>query len=287
VSSVELCEYNRCEGMILLSEVSRRRIRSINKLLKVGRLEVALVLRVDEAKGYIDLSKRRVTPEDAQSTMARYTSSKAVHQIMRHVAEVTGASFPQLCEQITWPLYAKWGHAIAAFQAAIHNPDKALEGIEITPEVRKSLLLDIGRRLTPQPIRFRADVEVTAYTYEGVNALRTALLAGEACSTETVKVNVKLVAPPLYVVLCTSLDRDEGIRLLEVAVEAISNKIKELGGNITVKVAPRIVSAHDDTNLASLMELLAKKNEEKDGDDDSEGGDDDDDDDDDDDEGDD
>jgi len=46
-------------GMILLSELSRRRIRSINKLIRVGKQEVCMVLRVDREKGYIDLSKRR------------------------------------------------------------------------------------------------------------------------------------------------------------------------------------------------------------------------------------
>ena len=77
---VSLLEYNGIEGMILLSELSRRRIRSITKLIKVqlckllswtslpalnslayfqvGRQEPVMVLRVDKEKGYIDLSKR-------------------------------------------------------------------------------------------------------------------------------------------------------------------------------------------------------------------------------------
>ena len=48
---VSLLEYNNIEGMILLSELSRRRIRSIPKLIRVGRNEVVVVLRVDEEKG--------------------------------------------------------------------------------------------------------------------------------------------------------------------------------------------------------------------------------------------
>lgn len=47
---VVLLEYNDIEGMILLSELSRRRIRSINKLIRVNRNEVAMVLRVDKEK---------------------------------------------------------------------------------------------------------------------------------------------------------------------------------------------------------------------------------------------
>lgn len=69
--------------MILLSELSRRRIRSIQKLIRVGRNEVVVVLRVDKEKGYIDLSKRRVSPEDIIKCDERYNKSKVVHSIMR------------------------------------------------------------------------------------------------------------------------------------------------------------------------------------------------------------
>lgn len=44
-------EYDNIEGMILLSELSRRRIRSIQKLIRVGRNEVVVVMRVDKEKG--------------------------------------------------------------------------------------------------------------------------------------------------------------------------------------------------------------------------------------------
>ncbi len=42
------------------------------------------MLRVDKEKGYIDLSKRRVSPEDIIRCEEKYNKSKAVHSIMRH-----------------------------------------------------------------------------------------------------------------------------------------------------------------------------------------------------------
>lgn len=84
---VSLLEYNNIEGMILLSELSRRRIRSISSLIRVGRQEPVTVVRVDKQKGYIDLSKRRVSEEEAAACEERYNKSKMVHSIMRHVAE--------------------------------------------------------------------------------------------------------------------------------------------------------------------------------------------------------
>jgi translation initiation factor 2 subunit 1 len=128
---VKLLEYDNIEGMILLSELSRRRIRSINKLIRVGRNEVVVVLRVDQEKGmstnyykthvegYIDLSKRRVSPEDVVKCEERFNKSKAVHSIMRHVAERTNVPLEELYTSIGWPLYRKYGHAYDAFKIAI------------------------------------------------------------------------------------------------------------------------------------------------------------------------
>lgn len=51
---VTLSEYDGKEGMILLSELSRRRIRSVNKLIRVGRSECVVVIRVDKDKGFFN-----------------------------------------------------------------------------------------------------------------------------------------------------------------------------------------------------------------------------------------
>lgn len=135
---VKLLEYDNIDGMILLSELSRRRIRSIQKLIRVGRNEVVVVLRVDKEKGYIDLSKRRVSREDIIKCDERYNKSKVVHSIMRQyvghndavqtpatadnvssVAEKTQTPLEELYESITWPLNRKYGHAIDAFKLSI------------------------------------------------------------------------------------------------------------------------------------------------------------------------
>jgi translation initiation factor 2 subunit 1 len=69
--------------------------------------------------GYIDLSKRRVSPEDMVKCEERYNKSKTVHLIMRHVAEKTQTPIETLYESIAWPLNKKYGHAIDAFKLSI------------------------------------------------------------------------------------------------------------------------------------------------------------------------
>ena len=59
-------------------------------MIRVGRTEPVVVIRVDKDKGYIDLSKRRVSKEDIERCTEKYSKAKAVNSIVRHVAEILG-----------------------------------------------------------------------------------------------------------------------------------------------------------------------------------------------------
>ncbi len=82
----------------------------------------------------------------------------------------------------------------------------------------------------------RADLSVSCFAYNGIDAIKSALRAGEAFSTEEVPIKVRLVAPPLYVMSTTSTDKVAAIELMEKAVEAIGEKIAEEKGELIVKM---------------------------------------------------
>jgi translation initiation factor 2 subunit 1 len=320
---VSLLEYGGIEGMILLSELSRRRIRSVQKLIKVGRQEPVMVLRVDKEKGYIDLSKRRVSPEDVAVSRAigvyrdwpaerpacpawrapppsprspaapaaaraarppqkceeRFAKSKLVHSIMRHVAETSGADLEALYTQVTWPLYKLYGHAHDAFRAMITDAeaeavfkrlqDEVHGGADIpvlSASVKDGILKNVRRRLTPQPLKIRADVEMTCFNYDGVEHIKTAMRAAAACGTEECEVKVKLVAPPLYVLTTQALDKAVGVEVLTGAVDACKASIEANKGNMRVKEAARAVSEREERALQEELEAAEKANLEVAGD---------------------
>mmetsp|Transcript_28273 Transcript_28273/g.59454 ORF Transcript_28273/g.59454 Transcript_28273/m.59454 type:complete len:342 (-) Transcript_28273:158-1183(-) len=270
---VSLLEYNNIEGLILLSELSRRRIRSINKLIRVGRNEVAMVLRVDKEKGYIDLSKRRVSPEDVAACEDKFNKAKAVHGVLRHLAERRKFHLEDLYERIAWPLYEKYGHAYDAFKIALADesapvgvPEDPFTSLDVPPDVIEELKLYIRRRLAPQPIKIRADVEVSCFTYDGIDAIREALFAGIAVGTENSPIKIRLIAPPIYVLSTMTLEKEAGIALLQKAIDVILDKISAKGGKMDVKMAPKAVSLKEETELQAMMERLELENREVEGD---------------------
>ncbi|CAD6588846.1 MAG: hypothetical protein TREMPRED_005169 [Tremellales sp. Tagirdzhanova-0007] len=267
---VTLLEYDGVEGMILLSELSRRRIRSVQKLVREGRNEVVVVMRVDPDKGYIDLSKRRVSAEEVSKCGETYEKGKAVDSILTQVAKKCNVPTELLYEKIAWPLHKQYDHSYEAFKLSITDPERVFSPLSLEPEILAELRANIARRLTPKPVKVRADIEVKCFSYAGIEAIRKALQAGEAKSTEEVPIKVRLVAPPLYVMTTTSTDKVMAMQLMEKAVEAIGEKIGEERGELVIKMKPTIVSETDDAELKALMEKIERSNMDVAGDDDSE-----------------
>ena len=74
------------------------------------------------------------------------------------------------------------------FKQAVDDPT-ILAKLDITDEQRDMLLKTICQRLTPQAQKLRSEMEVTCYSYEGVDAIKAALRKGLEHSTEQVPVS--------------------------------------------------------------------------------------------------
>lgn len=70
---------------------------------------------------------------------------------------------------------------------------------------------------------------------------------------EECPVQMKLVAPPLYVLTTQTLDKVKGIQVLNDAIGQAEESIKTHKGSFKVKEAPRTVSERDDFLLQSKV----------------------------------
>lgn len=83
--------------------------------------------------------------------------------------------------------------------------------------------------------------------------MQDAMRAAGKSGTEDCPVQMKLVAPPLYVLTTQTLDKNKGIQVLNEAIEKAEQTIKSHKGNFKVKEAPRTVSERDDLLLQSKV----------------------------------
>eukprot|EP00099_Drosophila_melanogaster_P011018 NP_001285329.1 eukaryotic translation initiation factor 2 subunit alpha, isoform B [Drosophila melanogaster] len=275
---VHLLEYNNIEGMILLSELSRRRIRSINKLIRVGKTEPVVVIRVDKEKGYIDLSKRRVSPEDVEKCTERFAKAKAINSLLRHVADILGfegnEKLEDLYQKTAWHFEKKYNNKTVAydiFKQSVTDPT-VFDECNLEPETKEVLLSNIKRKLVSPTVKIRADIECSCYGYEGIDAVKASLTKGLELSTEELPIRINLIAPPLYVMTTSTTKKTDGLKALEVAIEHIRAKTSEYDGEFKVIMAPKLVTAIDEADLARRLERAEAENAQVAGDDDEEDG---------------
>jgi len=223
-------------------------------------------------EGYIDLSKRRVSAEEIIKAEDRFNKSKAVHSIIRHVSELCRIKMIDLYESFGWDLYRKYGHAYDAFKLCVSEGDKVLLPYKLSDQVKDALVKQIKRRMTPQAVKIRADIEVNCFSYDGIDAIKAGLQAGEQQSVEGIDVKIKLVAPPLYVIMTSCLDKERGIEVLNSAIQAITKTVVARGGSVHVKAQARAVSERDDHLLDKMMEVATRQQAQIAGDDDTEEG---------------
>lgn len=82
-------------------------------------------------------------------------------------------------------------------------------------------------------------------------------------------VQINLIAPPLYVMTTTTMERTEGLELLNRAIAKVEQTIKAAGGVFNVQNAPKVVTDMDELELEKQLKSLEEENREVDGDDDN------------------
>lgn len=66
-----------------------------------------------------------------------------------------------------------------------------MDACDIDKTTKEMLLQDIRHRLMPVAAKIRADFEVSCFAYEGIDAVRRALQAGLALSTDELPFKVR------------------------------------------------------------------------------------------------
>lgn len=59
----------------------------MGKFIRIGRSEALQVIRMDKEKGYIDLSRKQVTPKEAKACEANFHKGSDVRSIVCRVAD--------------------------------------------------------------------------------------------------------------------------------------------------------------------------------------------------------
>lgn len=257
---VTLLEYEK-SGLLFSGEITLRRVNYINRLLSVGNDEALRVLHVDPKKGFIDLSKKAVKADEIEQCKVKFGKSKKVENIVKIVAHSTGKSMETVYKRLIWPLYKTHEHALDALKEILSGNESILEGLKADKELKDELVKVLKERLVPQPVKIRADFKLTCYTFEGIESIKQALINGEKKGTEKIPIKFSILGSPLYECSLTTINKQEGIDLMNQALEEVKRTIKEKNGNYCLETNPMVIGEDEKTLSEQLKEAKNQEDE--------------------------
>ena len=126
---LSLDEYSGKDGCMHISEVAPTFVRNIRDYLKEGQKIVAKVIRVDQTKGHIDMSLKRVKQQERKAKLQECKRGQKAENLLRIAAEKVGKDFETAWKDVWVPLEAEYGEAYAAFDEVAQNGIEAIKDL--------------------------------------------------------------------------------------------------------------------------------------------------------------
>ncbi|RMF05507.1 S1 RNA-binding domain-containing protein [Candidatus Woesearchaeota archaeon] len=186
---VNLDEYDK-QGMIHISEIAPGRIRNIHDYVKEGKVVVCKVLRVNQERGHIDLSLRRVTETQRRLKVNELKQEQLAEKIVDFVAGKLKKDMKQLYNEIAKKIFDEQGYSslYSAFEEVV-NEDLSLASLGIDKKVASELEEVIRQRIKPPEVHINARMRVRSYEPDGVEHVKKVVSAAAKVDKEAVRIN--------------------------------------------------------------------------------------------------
>lgn len=223
---VSLDEYGK-GGMIHISEVSPGRIRNIRDYVKEGKKVVCKVLRVNEEKGHIDLSLRRVTESQRRNKIDEIKQEQKAEKILEFVAKDLNLDVEKLFEDVTRSISEKYASLYEFFQEIVADSN-AIKDSGIDTKIAKQLEEAVKSRIKEISVKIEGKLKLTSYASNGVDIVKEALK--KASETGKESISIKYLGAGTYNVVVNAKDYKEAEKLLKDSLEKALEYIRQNDG---------------------------------------------------------
>ena len=151
------------------------------------------------------------------------------------------------------------------------EPDRVLPKLNTDDKTKEALVFNIHKKMAAQPTKLRSTFDLQCFTYQGIDAIREALLeAKKQTSDEKFEMVFQLIAPPEYKCEVVTLDKVGGTKRIEDAIAIIEAEIKKRNG--TFKLKTKVTTIGTRRDLTDEIVVLDQDEEANSSDEDNQDG---------------
>ncbi|QQG40235.1 MAG: S1 RNA-binding domain-containing protein [Candidatus Aenigmatarchaeota archaeon] len=227
---VRLDEYP-AEGMVHVSEVARKWVRDIRTFAKEGGKVVCVVMGVDEQKGHLALSMKRVSDGEKNRRLQEWKRDQKGEKLLEKVGEKKGLKLNEVYESVGFDIQDAFRDMLEAFETA-QKDVTLLERKGFTKEWVSVLREIADENLEIKEKEIRGVLEAKLYTPDAIDTLKRAF--GDAAKKHGV--SIRYVSAPRYSITFTTADPKKGDKLVNGAAEEIMKAVRSQGGEASFEM---------------------------------------------------
>lgn len=228
---VNIEEYGGKSGLIHISEISPGRIRNIRDYVREGKMIVCKVIGVNEAKGHIDLSLRRVTEIQRRNKVAERKQEQKAEKIIEMLADELKEDAKKVYKTVSSVLFKEYDLLQYAFEDVVENNAK-LTDFGLDKKYAKPLETIVKDKIKPSKVIIGGELEIKTYAPDGVEVVRKALMGAEKGYESS---DIKYLGAGKYRITVEAKEYKKAEPILKKVIEEITSPLEASGGAVNFK----------------------------------------------------
>ncbi|MBW3014829.1 translation initiation factor IF-2 subunit alpha [Candidatus Woesearchaeota archaeon] len=171
---VTLDEFGGKSGMIHISEISPGRIRNIRDFVVEGKKVTCKVLKIDQEKGHIDLSLRRVNEAQKRMKNNEIKQEQKAEKIVEFIAKELKLDTRKLYNQIKEAAFKKYDFLFETFADVVAG-NYDLEKLNLDKKTTEKLEEVIRQRIKPPEVSIGGTISLVSHEPDGVDVIKEIL----------------------------------------------------------------------------------------------------------------
>ena len=225
-----LDEYPGKEGFIHIAEIATGWVKRIRNHIRERQKVVCKVMHVDKVKNHVDLSLKRVNEHQKREKIQEWKNYQKSEKLLEMLAKRLNKTVDQCYDEFGNNLIKKYGSLFAAFEEAAYDIE-TFKKDGIKGDWVKDFELIAKTSITIPFVNIKGYVDVTSWLPDGINHIRDALVQAEESQFEDVKIEIKYIAAPHYMISVRAPDYKVAEIEMKKSIEKIQNSIKKYYGS--------------------------------------------------------
>lgn len=218
-ASVKLDEYPEKDGFVHIAEVATGWVKHIRDYLREGQRTVCKVLGVNQSRGYVDLSLKRVNDHQKREKISEWKNEQKSEKLLEIVAKSLKKTVEECETEFADELRQTYGTLYNAFEDAASSE-------EWLPDVKakwKAAMIKIATENINTPyVKINGMIEAFSVAGTGVDLVRETIVEGMLPG-----VNIQYAGAPRYRLVVTEKDYKSAEDLLKKSVQSITDAAKK------------------------------------------------------------